>query len=133
MGCRKRGFRKTVYDGEVISLATNKIAKKLFVKPFNFFFKKRTLKIYIDYSNASFDIIFLLMSTSLLGPLSYSFPGTQICTRTGNEVEKIEITSWAGGAYGIFAQVGDVSEIERASEISDTNNECENSVQARSP
>ena len=28
---------------------------------------------------------------------------------------KIEITSWTGGAYGIFARVGDVSEIERAS------------------
>lgn len=40
MGCRKRGFRKTVYDGEVISLATNKIAKKLFVKPFKIFLKK---------------------------------------------------------------------------------------------
>ena len=59
------------------------------------------------------------MSTSLLGPLSYSSPGTQICTRTGNEVEKIEITSWAGGAYGIFARVGDVSEIERASAASE--------------
>ena len=93
MGCRKRGFRKTVYDGEVLSLATDKIAKKLFVKPFKIF-----LKIYIDCSNASFDITFLLMTTSLLGPLSYSSPGTQICTRTGNEVEKIEITSWAGGA-----------------------------------
>ena len=43
----------------------------------------------------------------------------------------IEITSWAGGAYGIFARVSDVS--ERASEISDTNNECENSVQAPCP
>ena len=40
MGCRKRGFRKTVYGGEVIGLATNKIAKKLFVKPFKFFLKK---------------------------------------------------------------------------------------------
>ena len=29
-------------------------------------------------------------------------------------MEKIEITSWAGGAYGIFARVGDVSEVERA-------------------
>ena len=27
----------------------------------------------------------------------------------------IEITSWAGGAYRIFARVGDVSEIEQAS------------------
>ena len=37
--------------------------------------------------------------------------------------DHIEITSWAEGAYGIFTRVGDVSEIERASEISDTNNE----------
>ena len=41
-------------------------------------------------------------------------------------------------AYGIFAPAGDVSEIERASaqrasEFSDTNNECENSVQAPCP
>ena len=43
-----------------------------------------------------------------------------------------------GRAYGIFAPAGDVSEIERASaqrasEFSDTNNECENSVQAPCP
>ena len=43
-----------------------------------------------------------------------------------------------GRAYGIFARAGDVSEIERASAqrasaFSDTNNECENSVQAPCP
>ena len=43
-----------------------------------------------------------------------------------------------GRANGIFAPAGDVSEIERASaqrasEFSDTNNECENSVQAPCP
>ena len=42
----------------------------------------------------------------------------------------IEITSLAGGAYGIFARVGDDERAQRASEISETNNECENSVQA---
>ena len=36
----------------------------------------------------------------------------------------------AARAHGIFARVGDVSEIERASEISDTNNGCENPAQA---
>ena len=32
---------------------------------------------------------------------------------------EIEITSLAGGAYGIFARVRDVSEIERASAASE--------------
>ena len=34
-------------------------------------------------------------------------------------VKQIEIASWAGGAYGIFARVGDVSEMERASAASE--------------
>ena len=36
-----------------------------------------------------------------------------------NLLQQIEITSWAGGAYEIFARVGDVSEIERASAASE--------------
>ena len=34
-------------------------------------------------------------------------------------VKQIEIASWAGGAYGIFARVGDVSEMERESAASE--------------
>ena len=44
----------------------------------------------------------------------------------------IEITSLAGGACRIFARVGD-ERAQRASEISETNNECESSVQAPCP